>query len=80
MEEKKSTYSGFTEARARANKKYMEKFVELKARVTPAKRAIIQAHAEARGESVNGFINRAVDETMERDKKGGAQGEHAGKL
>lgn len=27
----------------------------------------IQAHCEARGESVNGFINRAIDETMERD-------------
>lgn len=29
---------------------------------------IIQAHSEARGESVNGFINRAIKETMERDK------------
>ena len=27
----------------------------------------IKAHAEARGESVNGFINRAIDEAMERD-------------
>ena len=30
----------------------------------------IKAHAEENGESVNGFINRAIDETMERDKKG----------
>lgn len=28
---------------------------------------VVQAHAEARGESVNGFINRAISETMERD-------------
>lgn len=28
----------------------------------------IQAHAEAHGESVNGFINRAISETMEREK------------
>ena len=28
----------------------------------------IKAHAEARSESVNGFINRAITETMERDK------------
>lgn len=28
---------------------------------------IIKAHATACGESVNGFINRAIDETMERD-------------
>lgn len=27
----------------------------------------IKAHAEARGESVNAFINRAIDETMERE-------------
>lgn len=27
----------------------------------------IKAHAEARGESVNGFVNRAIAETMERD-------------
>ena len=27
----------------------------------------IKAHAEARSESVNGFINRAIEETMERD-------------
>lgn len=27
----------------------------------------IKAHAEQRGESVNGFIKRAIDETMERD-------------
>ena len=27
----------------------------------------IKAHAEKQGESVNGFINRAVDETMERE-------------
>ena len=27
----------------------------------------LQAHAEAHGESVNGFINRAITETMERD-------------
>lgn len=28
----------------------------------------IKAHAEARNESVNGFIKRAISETMERDK------------
>ena len=28
---------------------------------------IIKAHADTRGESVNAFINRAIDETMERD-------------
>ena len=32
------------------------------------KKEIVQAHAEARKESVNGFINRAILETMERDQ------------
>lgn len=36
----------------------------------------VKTHAEARGESVNGFINRAISETMERDKAapGGSEG------
>ena len=29
---------------------------------------IIKAHAESQGESVNAFINRAIDNQMERDK------------
>lgn len=40
------------------------------------KKDIIRAHAEAQGESTTGFINRAIDETMERDKAApGAAGE-----
>ena len=30
----------------------------------------IKAHAEAQGESLNAFINRAINETMERDGSG----------
>lgn len=30
----------------------------------------LQAHAAAQGESVNGFINRAIDHEMERDTPG----------
>lgn len=35
----------------------------------------VKAHAAAHGESANGFINRAIQETMDRDNKGG---EHLG--
>ncbi len=28
---------------------------------------VIQSHVEGRGESINGFIKRAINETMERD-------------
>ena len=34
------------------------------------RKAEVQVHAESLGESVNGFINRAIDETMHRDKGG----------
>jgi len=40
---------------------------EIKLRVGKGRKAEIQAHAEARKESVNGFINRAIQEAMERD-------------
>ena len=40
------------------------------------KKDIIRAHAEAQGESTTGFINRAIDETVERDNAApGAAGE-----
>ena len=35
--------------------------------VPKGKKANLQAHAQERGESLNGFVNRAVDETVERD-------------
>ncbi len=38
--------------------------------VDKGQKDVIKAHAEARGESVNAFINRAVLETMERDNSG----------
>ena len=58
-----------SEARRRANEKYNAKaYEEIKVRVPKGKKEIVQAHAEARKESVNGFINRAILETMERDK------------
>ena len=31
---------------------------------------IVVAHAQERRESFNGFVNRAIDETIERDKEG----------
>lgn len=57
-----------SKAQQRAVSKYMkENYDEIKVRVEKGQKDIIKAHAEARGESVNGFIGRAIDETMERD-------------
>ena len=69
--------SPISEARRRANEKYNAKaYDEIKIRVLKGRKAEIQAYAEARGESVNGFINRAISEAMERDKAApeGAEG------
>ena len=57
-----------TKALKKAQQKYMEKFAVARVRMGREKYEIVQAHAEAHSESVNGFINRAIDETMERDK------------
>lgn len=35
--------------------------------VPKGQKETIKAHAEAHSESVNGFINRAIEETMQRD-------------
>lgn len=56
-----------TEAQKRAQKKYMSSFVEIKVRMTPEKRSIIQDHARAMGESTTVFINRAIDQTMAQE-------------
>ena len=57
-----------SKAQQRAVSKYMkENYDEIKVRVEKGQKDIIKAHAEARGESVNGFIGRAIVETMERD-------------
>ena len=60
--------------RSEAQKKAVAKYnaanydrVEL--RVEKGKKDEIKAFAESRGESLNGFINRAIDETMQRDEK-----------
>lgn len=58
-----------SEARKRANQAYIDKQDELKVRVPKGRKAEIQAHAEAMGESLNAFVGRAISETMERDKQ-----------
>lgn len=58
-----------TKAQQRAVSKYMkENYDEIKVRTEKGKKDQIKIHAERKGESVNAFINRAIDETMERDQ------------
>ena len=42
---------------------------EIKVRVSKGKKTAIQAHAESQGESVNAFINRAIESQIERDSE-----------
>ena len=57
-----------SKAQQKAVSKYMkENYDVYQIRMPKGKKATIQAHAEAHSESVNGFINRAIQETMERD-------------
>lgn len=64
-----AAYKGFTEAQANAHKKYMKNIATIQVRTTADRRELIKAHAEARGESVNVFINRAIDEQIKRDQE-----------
>lgn len=58
-----------TKTNAQIKNDYARKaYDDVRLQVKKGKKEIIKAHAEARGESVNGFLNRAAMETMERDK------------
>ena len=57
---------------SKAQQKAVNKYIKgnydvFQIRMPKGKKVIIKAHAESRGESVNSFINRAVDETIKRD-------------
>lgn len=59
-----------SKAQQKAQNKWIAKaYDRINLIVTKGKKDVIQAHAEAQGESVNGFINRAIDEAMERDSE-----------
>ena len=57
-----------TKAGQRAVNKYMkENYDRVNLTMPKGEKDAVKAHAEARGESVNSFINRAIKEAMERD-------------
>lgn len=58
-----------TPAQKKAHDNYIKKFARIEIRTEKELRDSIQAHAAARGESVNAFLQRAIQETMERDKE-----------
>ena len=57
-------------ASTKAQNKYIsKKYDRISLVVEKGKKETIKEHAEAFGESLNGFINKAIDEKMQRDKE-----------
>ena len=57
-----------TKAQQRAVNKYMKgNYDRVNLTLPKGQKDRIKAHAESRGESVNAFVNRAIDETMARE-------------
>lgn len=61
-----------SKAQQKAVAKYIKNsYDEIKIRIPKGEKVIIQNHATLKNESLNKFIKRAIDETMERDTKDG---------
>ncbi|HJD20759.1 MAG TPA: hypothetical protein H9915_02965 [Candidatus Gemmiger faecigallinarum] len=59
-----------------ASNKYNAKaYDSLRIVVKKGQKDVIQAHAAAMGESINGFVNRAISEQMQRDQEAASAGE-----
>lgn len=57
-----------SKAQQRATNKYIAKaYDRVNLTLPKGRKEEVKAHAEQRGESLNGFIQRAIDETMQRD-------------
>lgn len=64
-EEKKSRYTGQTDARRKASAKYLKESVEdIRIRVPKGDKAKVQEHAASMGESMNTFAVRAIKNEM----------------
>ena len=53
---------------ASVNKYIRENYDRMETLLPKGRKADLQLHAAERGESLNGFVNRAIDETVERDR------------
>ena len=65
-----------SKAQQKAVNKYMAaNYDRINLTVQKGKKETIKAHAEAQGESLNALINRAITETMERDRSAAEEAE-----
>lgn len=60
----------YTEKKKESNRRWDENNIErITVAVPKGKKKIIKEHATAKEESISGFVNRAIDEAIERDKR-----------
>lgn len=58
-----------SKAQQKAVNKYMKKaYDRVNLTLPKGKKEVIKSHAENHGQSLNGFINEAIDEKMNREK------------
>ena len=63
-----------SESTRKAIAKYKETKDELRITVDKGRKNELKAHAAECGESLNGFVNRAIHEAVERDKQANVEG------
>lgn len=70
LEERWRIYMTISKAQQKATAKYVKAaYDRIEVKVAKGRKAEIQAHAEQHGESINGFINRAISVTLKLDKE-----------
>ena len=59
-----------SKAQQRATAKYKkDNYDRMELLLPKGQKDVIKAHAQIKGESLNGFVNEAIDEKIERDNK-----------
>jgi uncharacterized protein (DUF1778 family) len=64
----RSVFMAISKAQQKAVAKYnANNYDRIELRVDKGQKQIIKDHAETKGETLNGFVNRAINEAIERD-------------
>ena len=65
-----TTKRPYTEARKNSNRMWDSKNLDrISVALPKGKRVLVKAHAEEQGESLNAFVNRAIDIAIELDNR-----------
>ncbi|MDR1668681.1 MAG: hypothetical protein LBR76_01820 [Oscillospiraceae bacterium] len=66
-----------SKAHLEGNKRYLQTLDEIRIRIPKGRKAVIQAASAAVGESLNGYVSKAIDERITRQGAagGGVEGD-----